>query len=289
MVGLLVNLEDTASIPSSLIECRCLTVANALDLRVLAGGGRVFLRIVSCLHPVVALPYLYIPRADLVQPDQDVTMHIQTAIQLFIYRFGYPPQFQMAGCGSFLATLVHPFRMFILLNGKVPVNLRVILLLRVSYLCLSMSNKALYDNYLSSEVAHFSPPQDYSARKAAEDINSDEELAREAILTPLLPATKMDKVLEKANMDFESESQQECQDIIDSVDHSNNFEDLKGGSSSADHNYCLQQPSWENTIPQVDGSADDQISIPTAGKPLKVEMRNEIERFPQDSEQEEIG
>lgn len=56
---------------------------------------------------------------------------IQAAIQLFIHQFGYPPQFLMAGCGSFLATLVHPFRMFILLNDKVPVNLRVTLLLRV--------------------------------------------------------------------------------------------------------------------------------------------------------------
>ncbi|KAE9459027.1 hypothetical protein C3L33_09073, partial [Rhododendron williamsianum] len=34
----------------------------------------------------------------------------------------------MAGCGSILATLVHPFRMFILLNDKVPVNLSVTLL-----------------------------------------------------------------------------------------------------------------------------------------------------------------
>ncbi|KAG5521159.1 hypothetical protein RHGRI_033645 [Rhododendron griersonianum] len=128
-----------------------------------------------------------------------------------------------------------------------------------------------------------------ASSQAAEDINSDDELARETILTPLLPATTMDKVLEKANMNFESESQQECQDILDSVDHSNNFEDLKGGSSSADHNYYLRQPSQENTIPQVDGSADDQISIPTAGKSSKVEMSNEIECFPQDNEQEGIG
>ncbi|KAI8527302.1 hypothetical protein RHMOL_Rhmol12G0065400 [Rhododendron molle] len=128
-----------------------------------------------------------------------------------------------------------------------------------------------------------------ASSQAAEDINSDDELACETILTPLLPATAMDKVLEKANMDFESESQQECQDILDSVDHSNNFEDLKGGSSSADHNYYLRQPSRENTIPQVDGSADDQISIPTAGKSSKAEKSNEIERFPQDDEQEGIG
>ncbi|KAI8542209.1 hypothetical protein RHMOL_Rhmol08G0120300 [Rhododendron molle] len=58
---------------------------------------------------------------------------IQTTIQLFIHRFGYLPQFQMAGCGRFLATLVHYFRMFILLDGKVPVNLRVMLLLREEY------------------------------------------------------------------------------------------------------------------------------------------------------------
>ena len=42
--------------------------------------------------------------------------------------------------------------------------------------------------------------------QAAEDINSDDELVREIVLSPLLPATTIDKVLEKANLDYESES-----------------------------------------------------------------------------------
>ena len=41
--------------------------------------------------------------------------------------------------------------------------------------------------------------------QAAEDINSDDELVRETILSPLLPATTIDKVLEKSNLDYESE------------------------------------------------------------------------------------
>ena len=52
----------------------------------------------------------------------------------------------------------------------------------------------------------------------AEDINSDDELIHETALNPLLLATTIDKVLEKTNMDYESKSQKECQDILDSID-----------------------------------------------------------------------
>ncbi|XP_048236258.1 DNA polymerase zeta catalytic subunit isoform X2 [Ricinus communis] len=67
--------------------------------------------------------------------------------------------------------------------------------------------------------------------QAAEDINSDDELVRETILSPLLQAT-IEKVLEKANMDYESESQKECQDILDSIE---DLFDLEGSKEKACH------------------------------------------------------
>ncbi|XAR52606.1 DNA-directed DNA polymerase [Bertholletia excelsa] len=98
-----------------------------------------------------------------------------------------------------------------------------------------------------------------ASSQAAEDINSDDELARETILTPLLPETTINEVLEKANMDFESESQQECQDILDSLEDSTNIEVLKQRSST--YQGFFNQSSPEKRIPQVDGSADDQNSV----------------------------
>ncbi|GMY21582.1 DNA polymerase zeta catalytic subunit-like, partial [Fagus crenata] len=88
--------------------------------------------------------------------------------------------------------------------------------------------------------------------QAGEDINSDDEL-----------------VLEKANMDYESESQKECQDILDSIDDLSDFEGLRKDSS-------------EKMIPQIDGSADDLFSVPCAGsteKSSEIEMRSEFEGF----------
>ncbi|GFY91942.1 recovery protein 3 [Actinidia rufa] len=127
-----------------------------------------------------------------------------------------------------------------------------------------------------------------ASSQAAEDINSDDELAREIFLSPLVPATTIDKVLEKANMDFESESQQECQDILDSINDSFPSDILKEGASSMDHNY-LNQYSSEKVIPQVDGSPDDQNSIPNDGKSAKCGMYNEIDRFPEDNMHKETG
>ncbi|KAG2695557.1 hypothetical protein I3760_07G018400 [Carya illinoinensis] len=100
--------------------------------------------------------------------------------------------------------------------------------------------------------------------QAVEDINSDDELVRETILSPLLPAT-IDKVLEKANIDYESESQKECQDILDSIDDLIDFEDLRGRAShSSDQNHSSRNSS-EEMIPQVDGSGDDMFSTHCTG------------------------
>ncbi|CAH1444198.1 unnamed protein product [Lactuca virosa] len=59
-----------------------------------------------------------------------------------------------------------------------------------------------------------------ASSQAAEDINSDDELRRETILSPLMPSTTINEVIEKADMEFTNASQQECQDILDSVQDS---------------------------------------------------------------------
>ncbi|PON37843.1 DNA polymerase zeta catalytic subunit [Trema orientale] len=91
--------------------------------------------------------------------------------------------------------------------------------------------------------------------QAADDINSDDELLRETILSPLFPATTIEEVLEKANMDYESESQKECQDILDSVDDFVDPKDLPEYNHSS-------RISSERVIPQVDGAGDDMLVTP---------------------------
>ncbi|KAF7817900.1 DNA polymerase zeta catalytic subunit isoform X1 [Senna tora] len=99
-----------------------------------------------------------------------------------------------------------------------------------------------------------------ASSQAAEDITSDDELIRETILSPLLPATTIDKVLEKANMDYESESQKECQDILDSIEMESSKQKLPLSSNLDGPIASLSN----NMIPQVDGSGDDEFSSPCA-------------------------
>jgi DNA polymerase zeta len=117
--------------------------------------------------------------------------------------------------------------------------------------------------------------------QAAEDINSDDELACETIVSPLLPAATIDKMLEKANMAYESESQQECQDILDSIDDMDELDlPKKKPPPSFDHN-CPVEASSESMIPQVDGSNDDEFSSPCAnlaGTSSAVEINSEYKR-----------
>ena len=67
--------------------------------------------------------------------------------------------------------------------------------------------------------------------QVAKNINSNDELIHEIALSALLLAKTIDKVLEKANMDYESKSQKECQGILDSVDDLIDFEGLKERAS----------------------------------------------------------
>ncbi|KAI4349976.1 hypothetical protein L6164_010509 [Bauhinia variegata] len=102
-----------------------------------------------------------------------------------------------------------------------------------------------------------------ASSQAAEDMNSDDELVCESILSPLLPAATVDQVLEKANVDYESESLKECQDILDSIDDVNELELPEEKPCSSNLSHCIQA-SLNNVIPQVDGSGDDGLSSPYA-------------------------
>ncbi|OMO68819.1 hypothetical protein CCACVL1_19807 [Corchorus capsularis] len=119
--------------------------------------------------------------------------------------------------------------------------------------------------------------------QAAEDINSDDELVRDTILTPLLPATSIEKVLEKAGIDYESESQKECQDILDSVGDLIDFEGLKERDS---HSFNHIQKSSGKSIPQIDGSSDDLCLSPSAESvenSSKKDIKTELKRSSQDT------
>ncbi|ANM57914.1 recovery protein 3 [Arabidopsis thaliana] len=63
----------------------------------------------------------------------------------------------------------------------------------------------------------------FASSQAAEDINSDDEILRETILSPLLPLASINKVLEMASTDYVSQSQKECQDILDSQENLPDF------------------------------------------------------------------
>lgn len=82
-------------------------------------------------------------------------------------------------------------------------------------------------------------------------------------------------MLEKANIDFESESQKECQDILDCVEDSPNLESLKGSS--------------EKMFPMVDGSSNDQSLIPLAAKSSENKMNSEYEKSLHDFLNHDIG
>ena len=126
----------------------------------------------------------------------------------------------------------------------------------------------------------------------AEDINSDDELIHETALNPLLLATTIDKVLEKANMDYESKSEKECQDFLDSIDDLIDFEGLKERAFHCSDQNHSSICSLERMIPQVDGSMDDLFSIPcagSAGNSSKSEMNNEFERYSEFQSSQDFG
>ncbi|URD83625.1 DNA polymerase [Musa troglodytarum] len=98
-----------------------------------------------------------------------------------------------------------------------------------------------------------------ASSQAAEDLDNDDELVHEAILTPLLSTKSIKKALEIAHLDYEHASQQECKDILDSVDYVIKPDVLKKHS-------CSHEPttvsSSQNTIHQAHGTSDDSSVTP---------------------------
>ncbi|KAI3848221.1 hypothetical protein MKX03_003499 [Papaver bracteatum] len=115
-----------------------------------------------------------------------------------------------------------------------------------------------------------------ASSQAANDLDTDDEFVHELVLSPFIPKEKIDRVLENANLDHESESQKECQDILDSVDHVAYDEDFKDRMIASPVRSSLCQTSSENTIPQVDGSHDDNL-VDHVGNTNEKKISNELE------------
>ncbi|KAI3909099.1 hypothetical protein MKW92_026579 [Papaver armeniacum] len=115
-----------------------------------------------------------------------------------------------------------------------------------------------------------------ASSQAANDLDTDDEFVHELVLSPFIPKDKIDRVLESANLDHESESQKECQDILDSVDHMAYDEDFKDRMVASPVRSSLCQTSSENTIPQVDGSHDDNL-VDHVGNTNEKKISNELE------------
>ncbi|CAH9141447.1 unnamed protein product [Cuscuta epithymum] len=105
-----------------------------------------------------------------------------------------------------------------------------------------------------------------ASSQAAEDINSDDDLARETILSPLMPAATIDKVLEKAHVDYENESQQECEDILDTLLDRGNIKGLDGTTACLIGSNYSCKASSSRIIPQVDESSGCFDAVSCANK-----------------------
>ncbi|KAF5178796.1 Dna polymerase zeta catalytic subunit [Thalictrum thalictroides] len=115
-----------------------------------------------------------------------------------------------------------------------------------------------------------------ASSQGAEELITDDELDYDVILSPLLPKIAIEKILERANLDYECVSQQECQDILDSVVDTKSSVADEGAVNSISDNSSTQMPS-ETIIPQVDGSCDDLITG-SVGNLSEVDMTSEMGR-----------
>uniref|UniRef100_A0A1J3GRC6 DNA polymerase n=1 Tax=Noccaea caerulescens TaxID=107243 RepID=A0A1J3GRC6_NOCCA len=97
----------------------------------------------------------------------------------------------------------------------------------------------------------------FASSQAAEDINSDDEILRETILSPLLPLASVNKVLEMANTDYVSQSQKECQDILDSQE---DLPDFGSSTKRAVHtNLESQNPITSSDKQSLDTEVSDDV------------------------------
>lgn len=157
------------------------------------------------------------------------------------------------------------------------------IIVTIVYLCLNVLSKNLFFMFLLSHITLFtnicflrllmvfSPGLQsldtealgllswLASSQAVEDFSVDDELVHEAILSPLLAAKSYKEALEMAHVDYESASQQECQDILDSLDGVYGFEGSKKQVSCSINQGLTGRFPSVNDIPQVDGSFDDDF------------------------------
>ncbi|XP_017700432.1 DNA polymerase zeta catalytic subunit isoform X2 [Phoenix dactylifera] len=119
-----------------------------------------------------------------------------------------------------------------------------------------------------------------ASSQAVEDLTTDDELVHEAILSPLFPTKSYQKALEMAHQDYLSASQQECQDILDSVEGTIKSEVLKENTSCAGDHEHMASISSGDTIPQVDGSSDDNFKTPCKANLSEINTSSERETSP---------
>ncbi|CAL5084607.1 unnamed protein product [Urochloa decumbens] len=124
-----------------------------------------------------------------------------------------------------------------------------------------------------------------ASSQAAEEPTTDDELINEVILSPLFAKKSIEVALESAHLDFDSASQQECQDILDSVDPVNAAEEPNTHTTYLHSVKPNSTALLSNTIPQVDGSSDEnpklsqeynrsKITRKTVGSPSHTPTKN---------------
>ncbi|KAI5008760.1 hypothetical protein ZWY2020_009808 [Hordeum vulgare] len=101
-----------------------------------------------------------------------------------------------------------------------------------------------------------------ASSQAGEEPTTDDELVNEVILSPLFSKKSIEFALESAHLDFDSASQQECQDILDTLEHVTGAEELNAQKSYHSSPMLDGSTSVTNTIPQIDGSSDEKQKGP---------------------------
>ncbi|XP_047064420.1 DNA polymerase zeta catalytic subunit-like [Lolium rigidum] len=109
-----------------------------------------------------------------------------------------------------------------------------------------------------------------ASSQAGEEPTTDDELINEVILSPLFSKRSIEVALESAHLNFDSASQQECQDILDTLEPGTREEELNASTSHHSSAMLNDSTSLSNTIPQLDGSSDENQKVPHGYDQVKI-------------------
>jgi DNA polymerase zeta len=112
-----------------------------------------------------------------------------------------------------------------------------------------------------------------ASSQAAEEPTTDDELVNEAILSPLFSKKSIAVALESAQLDFDGASQQECQDILDSIGPVIGEEQPNDQMSYRSSVRLGESSSLSNSIPQIDGSSDENKEVPQEDGKYKIDRK----------------